>query len=175
MRMWRILLGALVLPTLGGGCRRSQPIPPPAPPPPPSAGVPVTLYFLRPGLVQGDDLLQGEVRLLPDAKPETVLQALLEGPQSPALLPLLPLGVKVRSVKQEGGRMTVDFSREFKGFAGGSNFAYLAVYSVVNTLTELSGVREVQILVEGEAVPDFAGVLDLREPLSRDESLLAKP
>ena len=157
-------------------CQR-KPAPPAVPTPsrpPETAGVAVTLYFLQPGEGEGDDMLKGEVRHLPDQRPMTLLQALLEGPHSEALLPLLPAGTKVRLVRREGERLIVDFSKEFQDFTAGSTFAFLAVYSVVNTLTELSGVEEVQIIIEGRPVSDFAGTVDLTQPLKRDMTLVAE-
>ena len=48
----------------------------------------------------------------------------------------------------------------------------MLVGSIVDTLTEFSEVKKVQILVEGKAVDTIAGHMDTEKPLSRMTGLL---
>lgn len=47
----------------------------------------------------------------------------------------------------------------------------LAVYSVVNSLTEIDNINNVQVLIEGERSYAFLNHFSLREPLVRNEKL----
>lgn len=46
------------------------------------------------------------------------------------------------------------------------------IYSLVNTLTQASGIQRVQFLCDSMVVESFAGWIDLREPLLRNPSLI---
>ena len=46
------------------------------------------------------------------------------------------------------------------------------VNAIVATLTEVPGVKKVQILVEGQKITTLNGHLDLEEPLERNDSFL---
>ncbi|HEY8497940.1 MAG TPA: GerMN domain-containing protein, partial [Limnochordales bacterium] len=56
---------------------------------------------------------------------------------------------------------------------GGTTGELLTVYGIVNTLTQLPGIRQVQIVVEGRPVETLAGHVDLTQPLEADPSLVA--
>ena len=45
----------------------------------------------------------------------------------------------------------------------------MTVYSIVNTLTEISQIKGVQILVEGNEKKTLIGHVDISMPLLRDE------
>ena len=84
----------------------------------------------------------------------------------------LPDGVKLLGVKVEEGIAYVDFSKEVSKRTMGSYEATMFIGSIVNTLTEVPGIRAVQILIEGKKRVMYCGVLDIEEPLTRNESLL---
>ena len=48
----------------------------------------------------------------------------------------------------------------------------VAIYSIVNTLTELSHISKVQILIEGEVVESFQGTFSLKAPLSKNYEII---
>jgi len=103
-----------------------------------------------------------------------VVNALIEGPGTEDLNPLMPEGTRLRSTSVEHGVCYVDLSAAF----GQAPFATekegaLLLYAIVNTLGKLSGVEEVQILIEGKAPAFFGGVPTLK-PLEPDFSLLIK-
>ncbi len=103
-----------------------------------------------------------------------VLEELIEGPDFPAHGRTIPADVKVLGVQINGGIAEADFSEELRSSHwGGSTGEILTVYSIVNTLAELPGVEQVQILIEGETVDTLVGHLELMEPLSPDWGLVA--
>jgi len=67
----------------------------------------------------------------------------------------------------------VDFSKELmENHWGGSRAEELTVYSIVNTLTDVSGIKEVQILIEGSIPSTIAGHIILDEPLSANFDII---
>ncbi|MGB9856950.1 MAG: GerMN domain-containing protein [Dictyoglomaceae bacterium] len=101
-----------------------------------------------------------------------VLLSLIEGPKDLKLRSPIPLGTKILGVSVKNNIAYVNFSDELKrNHPGGSLGEMLTVYSIVNTLTELSWIKKVQILINGAIVESLAGHIDLSEPLERDLSL----
>ena len=72
------------------------------------------------------------------------------------------------------GDAFVDLSSDVvTGHPGGSLNELLTVYSIVNAVTaNLPAARRVQILVDGKEADTIAGHVDLRRPLTRDDSLV---
>lgn len=133
---------------------------------------PVTLYFATPDAMG----LGAEVRWLPPSQAgiEGRLRALVEGPRSPGLRPTLSPRVTVRSVRVQEDTVVVDFDRTLvREHPGGSAGEILTVYSVVNTLTEIPGIRRVAWLIEGMPVETLVGHLDLTRPVEREPSLIS--
>jgi germination protein M len=108
------------------------------------------------------------------SKEEAVLTELMAGPRTHDLWSAIPDDTKLLSVETKGGICTVNFSREYiENSPGGTAAERMAIYSVVNTLTELDGVEKVQFLIEGKKEKIYThAVFD--EPFSRDESIIAK-
>lgn len=79
---------------------------------------------------------------------KVAIEALIEGPESNKLRKPMPEGTKLLGVEKEDNVVVVDFSKEYRN---SNDIAELVEWvSVVNTLTELNGVKKVRILVEGE-------------------------
>ena len=101
------------------------------------------------------------------------VKSLMQGTKEKGRTTIIPKQAKLRSVKVEGGIAKVDFSKDLvKHFVGGSTGEEMLVGSIVNTLTEFSEVKQVQILIEGSPVETIAGHMDLSTPLSRMKDLL---
>lgn len=102
-------------------------------------------------------------------KPTFILSRLLEQSDNSGI----PSGTRLLSVAVENGICTVDLSSEFaqKGFA---DFASerLAVYSIVNSLTELPEISTVDLWVSGAPL-ERLGYLDLSSGLARDTRLFS--
>lgn len=109
-----------------------------------------------------------------DSIEEAVLRELIKGPKSDELWGAVPEGTKLISAKTKNGLCTVDLSGEFvENSPGGTASERMAIYSVVNTLTELEGVQKVQFLIEGKKREIYTHAI-FDEPFSRDPELIAK-
>lgn len=106
--------------------------------------------------------------------PAYLVEELLGEPEKATSLRVLPEGTALREITLEDGLVTVDFSRAFRENAPKTHVqARMAVFSLVDTLTELDQVEQVQILCQGEKLEDYCG-LNLSAPLTREESALGK-
>lgn len=129
------------------------------------AGSTVTAYFANDA-----GRLVAEMRPAPDGVDPLVaaVEALSEGPASPALIPALPPGTRVLGAGAADGVATVDLSAEFEsGYPAGGSAAELAVLApLVRTVAEAAGAERVRILVEGRVPDPAGGTFELSEPLS---------
>lgn len=132
----------------------------------------VVLYFAN-----DQGYLVAEQRDIPkvDGLARVTMQELAKGSQGGmGLLPTLPVGTQLRDINIRDGLCIVDFTGEIKeNHAGGSIGELLTVYSIVNTLSQFASVQEVQILVNGQFVETLAGHVEINQPLSRDDSVIA--
>ncbi|MBE3582545.1 MAG: GerMN domain-containing protein [Limnochordaceae bacterium] len=106
-----------------------------------------------------------------------VIGRLLAGP--PAGLYLVnpfPAGTRLLGwqwVEPTQGVLRVNLSGELvAGHGGGTSGELATVYTLVDTLTLLPGVKAVELWVEGRPLDTLAGHLDLRGPLTSDLSLV---
>ncbi len=128
----------------------------------------VTLYFK-----DGEGrYLVSETREIPQVAgiARAAMEALFEGPSSPDLKPVLPTGTRLQDINiRPDGLCIVDLSEEATEFERDDPKAEaLAVYAVVNTLTEFPTVEKVQILVSGEVRETLAGHIPIDQPLLRN-------
>jgi len=96
----------------------------------------------------------------------TVVKALIEGPENKDLLAVFDPRTQIRDLKLKDGIVKVDFSKEFLNIPAESHTEYLALSSIVETITQFRGVRGVKILVEGALVDTLAGHMDLSNVLT---------
>lgn len=85
---------------------------------------------------------------------------------------VVPIGTKVLGLKVENGTAYADFSKELAKKGQGSYQENMLCYVIVNTLTEFSEVKRVQILIEGKKVLSLSGHTDIEDPLTRNETML---
>lgn len=112
----------------------------------------VTLYFNN----KENGLLMPEARMI-DSKLllnnpyNELIKLLLEGPKNDSLEKLIPEGTTINNVEIVKGIVYIDFSEEFikVGNMGAENESKI-IYSIVDTLTELTEVSGVKILINGE-------------------------
>lgn len=98
-----------------------------------------------------------------------VMSELFKGPISGDLVAPFPKGVKVPDVRIVGTTAVVNLSKEFvEKHPGGSTGELLTVYSIVNTLTAIEGIDQVQFNIEGKVVDEFKGHLDFSKPFKAD-------
>lgn len=102
-----------------------------------------------------------------------IVNRLLEGSETGEVRSCIPTGTKLLDIRVENGVCTVDLSSEFaRNMPKQFRIAHLAVYSIVNSLTELEEISTVDIRISHSA-EERLGSLDLSKGLQRDESLLA--
>ncbi|MGD8353699.1 MAG: GerMN domain-containing protein [Pseudomonadota bacterium] len=104
-----------------------------------------------------------------------IIEELIKGPSDDTRLRTLPDSILVRAVFSEGGTVWVDFGGSIQDeHPGGAWTEVLAVYSIVNSVTEnFTDVNEVQILINGRESETFAGHVDISEPLQNRIQLLS--
>ena len=74
-----------------------------------------------------------------------IVNLLILGPNSENLQNPIPEGTKVNKAELNGDCVTVDLSKDFLNSSGTN-----AIYSIVNSLTELKEVNSVKFLINGE-------------------------
>ena len=100
-----------------------------------------------------------------------VVKELMKGPETPGLTePTIPKEAKLLSVEVKDEVAYVDFSRDLiEKHVGGSTGEMMTIAPIVNSLTELPGIKKVQFLVEGKKEKTLAGHVIFDEPFERSE------
>jgi Sporulation and spore germination len=104
-----------------------------------------------------------------------ILSAQLAESAPPPYVSVIPSDTMLRAFYvTERGDAFVDLSGDVvRGHPGGSLNELLTVYAIVNAVSaNLPAVRRVQILVDGKEADTIAGHVDLRRPLTRNDSLV---
>lgn len=83
----------------------------------------------------------------------------------------LPEGTKVKSVSVNGDICYVDFNDKFNEEVEGVK-SEAVVYSVVNSITSLSKINNVQITINGEDVKLYRETVDISKPLQFNSEIL---
>lgn len=108
-----------------------------------------TVYYAN---KEGDALVASNLKIPYrgiETDAEIVLRQLIAGPVSDDTYPVVPDNTKILSVTTKDNVCVVDLSRQFlKKLPDVTED--VVIYSVVNTLAELPGIYQVQILVEGK-------------------------
>ncbi len=131
----------------------------------------VTLYFAD---AMGEKLVaeRRKASLVDNRLEKTVVLELVKGPKNSDIFATIPKDTKVLSVETKEGICFVNLSEEFiTKFSGGSSAATLAIYSIVNSLTELPDIDRVQFLIDGVKVETFGDYI-FSEPFGRDKHIL---
>lgn len=84
------------------------------------------------------------------------IEALIEGPSEKNLKRSMPENTRLIESSIDGDTVIVNFSKEFLNANGMAEV--IARASLVNTLTDMEGIRKVKILVEGEALIGPSGL-----------------
>ena len=109
----------------------------------------ITVYFSD---ETGERLLESNLKIIYDGTVPTerlVVEQLLEGPVTEGKLATLPEGTVLNRISVKNGVCYVDFNEKFLEKREGIS-AQVTIYSVVNSLAELSGIYKVQFLINGE-------------------------
>lgn len=101
-----------------------------------------------------------------------VLSELMKGPSSGSLTQAVPSDVKVISTETKDGVCFVNLSGDFLDKISNSTTATsMALFSIVNSLTELDSIDSVQILIDGKTGATFGNYV-LDAPFERNKSLI---
>lgn len=94
---------------------------------------------------------------------------LLDGPpEESSLVATFPKDVNIKSIAAAGGTVTVDFNKNFLKPYGATQEIGM-VGSLVLTLTDMPGVKNVQILCDGKKVPYLPEGTEIGHPLERSD------
>ncbi len=103
-----------------------------------------------------------------------VMNQLLEGPKEEAMTATLPKNAKVQGVSVRDGVCYVDFDATF--LEEPVNVTdQVVIYSIVNSLTELSNVLQVQITVNGSPDVMLRNNISLASRFEKDLNMIAVP
>ncbi len=107
--------------------------------------------------------------LTTDARVRLSAEKLLSGPSKHSpLVSTFPEDVKVKEIKVQGDTVTVDFNKNFlKPY--GATMEIGMVGSLVLTLTDIPGIKKVQILCEGKKVPYLPEGMEIGNTLTRGD------
>lgn len=112
----------------------------------------VSLYFYNENtnsLVPEGRLI--DVKELVEKPYNKLVELLIQGPNNSELSKTIPEGTRINKIELKGDTLYIDFSKEFiENHEGGENKEKATIYSLVNTMTNLTEVNSVKILIEGE-------------------------
>jgi len=134
----------------------------------------ITLYYAN----SNADKVVPEEREIVIGKDTQIERAIFEelqkDPKIAGLYSAIPEGTKLISVSTEGGVCTLNLSREFiDNNPGGSAGELMALYSIVNTLTALPDINEVQFLIEGQKEDVYIHTV-FNEPFKKNNDIIEK-
>jgi germination protein M len=98
-----------------------------------------------------------------------IVEQLILGPKDENLSPALLPDLRLKDASTADGICYVDFGSEFltRQLTGGDS-DMIALYSIVNSLTELTGIQKVQIIVDSATINASVNGIDLSMPVGRD-------
>ena len=136
----------------------------------------VTLYFAG---GDGTKLVPEErtIRLgMTESLSMGIVRSLIEGPQTQGLSKTIPEGTKINDIVLEDNVCYIDFNDLFQlNHGGGETAEMLTVYSLVNSLTRISGIDHVQVLIEGQRVPVYKSYVPIEGLLDPMPELIQNP
>ena len=118
----------------------------------------VTVYFSN---EEGTALVPSNLKMTYDGNitiAELIINRLILGPVETDMLQTIPEGTKLNSVTIKEGTCYVDFNEDFLDFNKDTD-SEIAIYSIVNSLVELSYINSVQFTINGDMVEDYNGVI----------------
>lgn len=103
---------------------------------------------------------------------KVVMEQLMKGPSTEGLLSAIPDSTKLNSISvTENGVCIVNFDSSFETAIAGIT-EKVTLYSIINSLTKLDNIKQVQILVNG-STPHLSNIdVDLSAPISRNEDII---
>ena len=131
----------------------------------------LTLYFAN---ETGDKLIETTKEVYYKATTSMerlVVEQLIDGPEEEGTYPTIPASTKIQNVVVEDGTCYVNLNDAFLKSEYDVT-AQVCIYSLVNSLSELTGVNKVQILINGETTKSFRDIISLEDSLERNLDLI---
>ena len=138
----------------------------------------VTLFFSD---VSGMEMKEVTVLLTYDMTvplARLLIEQILAGPEAVAgvntsdVRPTVPGGTRLNSIMIRDNVCYVDFSKEFMNVQAEVN-SEIVIYSIVNTLCELSDVNKVQFTIDGEQREVYGDTKQFDQPFERNLDLVS--
>lgn len=103
----------------------------------------------------------------------TIVEEILKEPVSKDISYIIPKGTKLLSILKKEDTIILDLSKEFSTISTDNPILLNStIYSIVNSLTEIPGIKNVMIKVEGKT-PSI-GNLSFTTPFKRNRSLIKR-
>ncbi len=83
---------------------------------------------------------------------QTIIEELIKGPSTSEYKATVPKDTKINSINKDGNKVIVDLSKEYSQGVENSEEDLGKIYSIVNTLTEIKEIEEVEIKVDGKEI-----------------------
>ena len=142
---------------------------------------PLRLYFAN----EDNTKLKLEIRYVDsiEAKKSTsnmatlIVNELIKGPSDEsAFKRTVPSEAKLlKPVSVSSNVATVDFSEEFRReHSGGKDAEKMTIYSIVNSLTELDGIKKVKFLINGKSEKEYMGNFRFDTLFPRSTQIISK-
>ena len=104
---------------------------------------------------------------------KVVVEQLIAGPSEEGFFATIPKDTKVMSITTKDGVCYVNLDTAFTG-QGYDVLGSVTIYSIVNSLTELTGISSVQILVNGETSITYKDNISLETIFQRNPEIIEK-
>ena len=104
---------------------------------------------------------------------KVVVEQLIAGPSEEGFFATIPKDTKVMSITTKDGVCYVNLDTAFTG-QGYDVLGAVTIYSIVNSLTEISGISSVQILVNGETSITYKDNISLETIFQRNPEIIEK-
>lgn len=104
---------------------------------------------------------------------KVVVEQLIAGPTEEGYYPTIPRDTKVMSVTSKDGVCYVNLDTGFTS-QGYDVLGNVTIYSIVNSLTDLSGIQSVQILVNGETNLNYKDNISLETIFQKNPEIVVK-
>lgn len=87
---------------------------------------------------------------------QVLMNLLIEGPKNEKLETTIPEGTKINKIERKENVLWIDLSKEFiENQKNDAKAQSQAVYSIVNTMTQLNEIEAVKIIINGEENNSF--------------------
>ncbi|MBQ9266751.1 MAG: GerMN domain-containing protein [Clostridia bacterium] len=129
----------------------------------------IVLYFKGKNEMElGKEYRNVSINSIRENAGKTIVEEVLKGPTSEELVSTIPEETRLLAVSVEGNMAIVDLSREFiEKQQNNAADSLLGIYSIVNSLTELTEIEQVKFLIESREAESYNGYFDMSKPFVR--------